>query len=67
MQESSPARSCARLLPIFAAALCFSDAAFAGILVGPRPIPALDEFGLVSLAVGVAAVGLWVLGKNRKK
>ena len=66
MHASSPVRSCARLLPIVAA-LGFSDAAFAGIVSGPRPIPALDEFGLISLAVGVAAVGLWVLGKNRKK
>ena len=55
-----------RALVILVGTVCFSGAAFAGIAV-PLRIPALDEFGLVGLAVAVAAAGVAVLSKNRKK
>jgi uncharacterized membrane protein len=59
--------SLARLSSVFAGALGFSGSALAGLVAIASPIPALDEFGLVSLAVAIASAGVWVLGKNRKK
>ena len=50
-------------LVLFAVASMVASSAFAGLLA--RPIPALDEFGLITLALVVGVAGARVLQRFR--